>query len=171
MVKLRMRTSNKGAAVMALVGLMVALVVGIAVAFQLINDTSVKSTTIYAVTNDTFNASATTGNNTLFRCFNDNHATNCVIDVSTITLYNNTDCASQPFTYTTTYLVLGNGTIPYINFTTLGNIARQNNFTCAEYNYRADTYMSSASARTIVAILPLLFVVGILTTVASFVVL
>lgn len=166
MTTIRLQLGRKGVMAGSLIGLMVVLVIGIAVTYSVVQSTSTRSTTIYSMANDTFNASTTTGNRTLFRGFND--GSSFVIDISTMHLYNGTACSAGEYTYTTDYVVLGNGTAPYLNLTGTGSSKRAGlNYTCAVYNYYDSTYIPGAISRGIISLLPLLVVVALLAATAS----
>lgn len=166
MTKCVLHLSRRGTLVNSMIGLMVALVIGIAVTFATVQTTSDKSTTIYSMANDTFNASTTTGNFTKFKGFND--GSSFYMKISTLHLYNKTDCVTQEFTYGTDYVVLGNGTTPYLNFTNVGNAKRPaHTFTCAVYDYYDITYMSDSTARLIMRLLPLMVVVLLVVACAT----
>lgn len=157
--------NRKGLAAGALISLMMTIVIGVALVITVVQDTTGKATTTYSMGNDTINSTVTSGNNSLFAGFGD--GTDFTILIGTLNIYNDTDCSTDVFVYDTDYVIASNGTDPYVNYTTVGSVKRDSGFTCSVYSYRADTYVPSSAARTILSQFTLLMAVVLLVAVTG----
>ena len=169
MIDLKQQTifkSGKGIAAGALIGLMLALVIGVAVTFTVVHDVTDKATATKTMANDSINVSLTTSNHSKFAGFGD--GTDFTILISTLHIYNSTNCASEEFAYLTEYVIVNNDTAPYLNLTEVGTYV-PNTKICAVYDYRASSYVPSSTARTILKLLPMLVAVVLLTAVTGFI--
>ena len=172
MIDLKQQTifkNGKGIAAGALIGLMMTILIGVAVTISIVQDTTSKATTTYSMGNDTFNATASTPTyqNSLAG-FSD--GSDFLVLVSTMTVYNSSDCATDAFTLDADYIILANGTSPVINFTESTFVTERNDvFICAEYDYRSDSYVPSAPARRILGLFTLLIAVVLVTAITGFI--
>lgn len=147
---------------------MIALVIGIAVTFNIVQDVSTKAATTFSVDNETVNVTRTaTANSSALTGFVD--GTDFTVLVSSIEVYNSSDCSTHEFTLDTDFAILNNGTSPVLNFTESTFVQEsEQQFTCVVYDYQSDSYISDSKARTIINLLPLLVAVVLLTATAAF---
>jgi len=155
----RFKLNRKG--VSQIVGMMIAAVIGIAAVFTVVLDTTNRFTQNYAIVNDTlgdYNSSFPTSKHQTLTCFGD--GTNCTVLTTTMSVYNNTDCASDALTLHTHWHVYGNASsAPQLNLTDATNAT----YICAKYYYRQTTQATGATRtmlRLVPMFIPLLIILG-----------
>lgn len=142
----------KKAQVQPLIGIMVALIIGIGVAVPVIIDQVNQATSSADITNEAM----TCTNATTQTLANDNLLS------GTFTLQNDTGgivIGSGNYT-----LTIATGSVL---FTTLNNTLYPADVCVANYTYYPDAYQTSATSRTLTGVLPLLFVVSLVLIVVA----
>lgn len=160
-----LQTTSKGVA--PIIGLMIALIIGIGVAIPVVNTFTTRATSTFDQTNEThIDWNTTTDLTRALSGFGD--GTEFTIQASSLAVYNSSDCSSGQLTLHTHYNLTGNGTDPTLAMSTVSKALVTPNYTCTTYTYFATTqYLTESVARTVVSNIVLIFSVSLLVITAS----
>lgn len=168
MSQLKLKLGRKGQAA-GIIGILAIVLVGLTIAYSTIDTTLYTATHVFHEANETahdphdYNVSKTqslTGDAS-------QSGDSFTVIVSTLQVYNDSDCSTGVFTYGTHYTILGNGTSNVrINMT---DAATSTNNTCIRYDWRDASYVQDSNARLIVGFLPMIVAVVLVAAIVAFI--
>lgn len=169
-LKTKLKIGKKGVAVNALIGLFIAVMIGVAITVTVVSQQVTYSTSTYSAGNTT--ANATNADNTTWQITMVHGLPTgsewTVLNDANLHVYNSSDCSTTEFTRNTDYVLLNNGTQTVtMNFTDAGQGKIGNVHLCTTYNYRHGQYIDSSTARSLVGLFTVLVGVSLLAILAG----
>lgn len=166
MTQLTLELKKKGQMTGALIGIMVLILVGLTVVFGTV------STTLHTATNTFHRANDTLGDFNVSKSqalegFADQNGEVFTVVMSSLAVYNDSDCSTGVLTQGTHYTVLGNGTASVV--VNITDATTSTNNTCGVYTFRDSSYVQDGTARTVIGYLPLIIAVVLIAAIASFI--
>lgn len=159
------KTKSKGAS--PIVGILLAMIIGVGITVPVVNQFTERATTIYSMTNDSrIDWNDTVDYDKELGGFGD--GTDFTVRMGTFHIYNSTDCSSTEWTLHDHYNVTLNGTTPTVSLSVLSRNTLTPNYTCAVYDYYStDQYLSGGISRTILSNIVPLIATGMIVIGAS----